>query len=68
MMKLEELLRVLDPATSVEIVDAAGRSIYCGILLNLSYCKVEELLNHRVGRIRMKNEEHGYRLVIEVLY
>lgn len=37
-----------------------------GVLLNLGYCEVGEILDYSVYGIRMKNEEHGYRVVITI--
>ena len=64
MMSLKSLLGVLEPATSIEIVNVDGNSIYRGVLLNLGYCEVGEMLDYSVYGIKMKNEEHGYRVVI----
>ena len=64
MTRLKGILRLLDPATSIEIVNVDGNSIYRGVLLNLGYCEVGEILDYSVDGIKMKNEEHGYRVVI----
>lgn len=64
MTKLKGILGLLDPATSIEIVNVDGNNIYRGALLNLGYCEVGEMLDYSVDGIRMKNEEHGYRVVI----
>ena len=64
MISLKGVLRLLDPATSIEIVNVDGNSIYRGVLLNLRYCEVGEMLDYSVDGIKMKNEEHGYRVVI----
>lgn len=64
MISLKEVLGLFDPATSIEIVNVDGNSIYRGVLLNLGYCEVGEMLDYSVDGIRMKNEEHGYRVVI----
>ena len=67
-LKLTGILRVLDPSTSVEIVDErAGRGgIYRGLLLNLPYYEVGKMLDWNVKEIRMRNEEHGYCVVIKL--
>lgn len=67
-MTLKEVLRVLEPATSIEIAELYGddECYYCGLLVNLTYCNIEELLEQRVHGIRIKNEEHGYCVVIEI--
>lgn len=67
-MTLKEVLRVLEPATSIEIARLYDEDecYYCGLLVNLTYCDIKGLLEQRVSRIRMKNEEHGYCVVIEI--
>lgn len=68
MMTLKDVLRVLEPATSIEIAElySEDECCYCGLLVNLTYCDIKGLLERRVCSIRMKNEEHGYRVVIEI--
>lgn len=67
MIRLRSVLRLLNPATNVEIVDgwSGGEIIYRGFLLNLSYCEIEEKLDFIVTEIRIKNEEHGAVVVIK---
>lgn len=64
MMNLKSLLEILDPATSIEILIMGEGSIYCGTLLNLSYCEIREMLGYGVDVIKMKSEEHGYHVLI----
>lgn len=67
-MTLKEVLRALEPATSIEIARLYDEDecYYGGLLVNLTYCDIEELLEQRVHRIRIKNEKHGYCVVIEI--
>ena len=67
-MTLKDVLRVLEPATSIKIAKlySDDDGYYCGLLVNLTYCNIEKLLEQRVYRMRMKNEEHGYCVVIEI--
>lgn len=71
-MDLRSLLCRLNPATSIEIVDNLAPEdreiVYSGALLNLIYCKVEELLDRNVDEIKMKIKEREYRVVIKVGY
>lgn len=64
MMKLKEILGLFDPATSIEILIMGAGSIYCGTLLNLSYCEIREMLGYGVDAIKMKRDEDGYRVLI----
>lgn len=65
-MTLREVLRVLEPATSIEIteLDSEEAAYYRGILLNLTYCSIAGLLEESVYKIKMRNKEHGYSVVI----
>lgn len=65
-LKLRELLRVLNPATSIEIteLDSEEAAYYRGLLLNLTYCSIAGLLEKNVYKINMRNKEPGYSVVI----
>ena len=64
MMNLKRLLEVINPATSIEIIIMGTGSIYCGTLLNLSYCEIREILDYGIDAIKMKSDERGYRVLI----
>lgn len=64
MMNLKEILGLFDPATSIEILIMGTGSIYCGALLNLSYCEIREMLDFGVFKIKMKIEKREHRVLI----